>query len=281
MLKLSLSGFAFPLALAITAPVFGCGGGVASQAVSAGPTATRAPITPNAHGLVKIVGEALGDVPLADAQRVQIEKLAADAESRHAGARTARTDLMLAVAAQVQAGQIDRTALKPKLDALTAALQSAQPADRGSFEQLHALLSADQRTAFVDALEARAEERKGGLRAKRPMKQWAEDLKLTAAQKAQIKTALGQRFHGMAHEPSLRDAGHRGAKMLSAFKQDHFVMDEVAPARDVAQGVSKMSEHMLGVIEVALPILTADQRSIAAQKLRERAEFSEEMGPAL
>jgi Spy/CpxP family protein refolding chaperone len=293
MLKRPLSGLVLPrlvlpLALAVPAlvPLVGCGGGVASeQAASAEAATTRAPVAQSAHGPLKLVGAALGDVPLTASQRTQIEKLAVEADARHGAARTARQDLMLAVAAEVQSGAIDRSALKPKIDALAAALAQAQPADRASLEQLHALLSADQRTAFVDALEARVGESKDKLRSGHPLRQWADELKLTDDQQAQIRTALRDRFqtsgHGGANERPWAAGGHAGAKVLAAFKQDRFVMDEVAPAKDIAQSAAKMSDHFLGLAETVLPILTPDQRALAAAKIREKASGDGELGPGL
>jgi hypothetical protein len=248
----------------------------------------------SAHGPLKVIGEALGDVPLTADQRTHIEQLAADADARHGDARAARKDLTMALAAQVEAGRIDRAALAPKLDALAAALQKAQPADRASFEQLHAILGSDQRVAFVDALEAHIGEHMGAMRDTHPLKQWADDLKLSEDQKTQIRTALKNSFGGHfgvpghegrpGHEggrgPHEHGDGHeRGAKLLAAFKQDRFVIDEVVPAKDISKQVAHMSDRFLGIAETVLPILTPDQRKIAAAKLRERAETLGEMGP--
>jgi hypothetical protein len=69
--------------------------------------------------------------------------------------------------------------------------------------------------------------------------------------------------------------------VLSAFKQDRFVMDEVAPARDIAQVAAKMTDHFVGLAETVLPLLTPEQRTIAASKLREKAESDSELGPGL
>jgi Spy/CpxP family protein refolding chaperone len=302
MLMRRLSRLALPVSLAIAfpavVPLVACGGGVASEQPASAETATtRAPLAQSAHGPVKLVGAALGDVPLTATQRTQIEKLAGEAEARHTAARAARQDLMLAVASQVQSGAVDRPALQPKIDALAAALKQAQPADRSSLEQLHAILSADQRTAFVDALEARIGEAKGKMHAGHPLKQWADDLKLTEDQRTQIRTALRDRFHAAGHgetaahgesaangetnEHPWAAGDHPGAKVLSAFKQDRFVMDEVAPARDLAHTAAQMSDHFLGLAETVLPILTPDQRAIAAAKIREKASGEAELGPAL
>jgi hypothetical protein len=90
--------------------------------------------------------------------------------------------------------------------------------------------------------------------------------------------AQGHDGHG---GPPWAEAKERGAKVMSAFKQDRFVMDEVAPAMDVAAKAQKMSDHLLGIVQAALPVLTAPQRAIAAQKLRDKAEALEEMGPGM
>jgi Spy/CpxP family protein refolding chaperone len=275
----------FALGSAATATGLGCGGSVVSaQGATAG--GTRAPVAQSAHGQIKLLGEALGDVALTDAQRGSIEKLAVDADARHEQGRAARRDLLLAVASQVEAGAIDRGALGPKIDAVKAAIEAAQPADRAAFEQLHAVLGPDQRVAFVDALEARIFHRAGeGL----GMREWAETVKLTDAQRDQIKGILAQAWgewkdHG-DHDHDAR-GGHdggpwaggmrRGAKLLEAFKQDHFVFDEVAPRRAAAAagagpGMAAMGDRLVTLAAQVLPVLTAEQRSLAAQKLRERA----------
>jgi Spy/CpxP family protein refolding chaperone len=192
---------------------------------------------------------------------------------------------MLAVAAQLEAGSIDRAALRPKIDALATAVTASQPADRAAFERLHGLLGPDQRTAFVDALEARMHERVGEARSKGGMKHWAEELKLSDDQRAQIKVALEQHFQAAAREKDggkpWMDRAARGAKLLAAFKHDRFVLDEVAPAREVGQQAARSSDLFLGMAEAALPVLTPEQRAIAAQKLRARAEEPDGAGPMM
>jgi len=275
-----------PLAVTLVTPLLGCSGTVSTEAAVATPegATTRAAVAQSTHGPLKLAGDALGDVPLTAPQRVAIEKLATDAEARHADTRAARKELVLAVAAQIQAGQIDRAALQPKIDALVAGLQKAQPADRAAFEQLHSILTADQRTAFVDALEARIGERVGHMRDNHPLKQWAEDLGLTEDQRSQIKDAMKAQWKAsvQGHDGApWAEAREHGAKVMSAFKQERFVMDEVSPAKDVAAKAQKMSEHMLGVAQAALPVLTPQQRAIAAQKLRDKAQALEDVAPGM
>jgi hypothetical protein len=66
------------------------------------------------------------------------------------------------------------------------------------------------------------------------------------------------------------------SKMLEAFKGEKFSMDEVAPMQDLHAGAQEMSGRMIEMIETVLPILTPEQRGIAATKLRERAARFEE-----
>ncbi len=286
----SVLSFSLPVLLA--APSFACGGSVSSEpAMSASSAATKAPVAQSAHGPVKLIGDALGDVALTSTQRSDIEQLASDAEARHAGARAAGKEMMLAFAAQIEEGSIHRDLLQPKIDAVTAALTLAQPADRAAFQKLHDLLQPDQRAAFVDAFEARVREHmrgagEGGPGHAGPMwKQWAADLALTDAQKDQIRTALSAQRDGGEQGPgegraAFRDAGRHAGKMLEAFKADNFTIDQVAPARDIHGSAAHASDRFLRMAEAALPVLTAPQRAIAAQKLRDRADATDLVGPA-
>jgi hypothetical protein len=115
----------------------------------------------------------------------------------------------------------------------------------------------------------------GEMHDKHPMKQWAEDLKLSDDQRAQIKSAIMDRLHAAGASGGTHDwtqAKHQGEAVMAAFEQDRFVMNEVAPPRDVQAQVGKMAGHMLALVEAALPVLTPQQRVLAAQKLVERAD---------
>jgi Spy/CpxP family protein refolding chaperone len=263
------------LTLVLAVPALGCAGTVSSEPPASAETATsKAPVAVTAHGPVKLFGAALGEVPLTASQRTAIEGLATAAEARHADARTAGQDLMTTLATQIEAGQIDRTALQPKLDAMVASMQKAQPLDRSAFEQLHAILTPDQRAAFVDAVASHVGDLKDKMGERHGMHQWAADLNLTDDQKSQIKDAMMARFKADGHDAKeeWKGAKHQGKQVMDAFKGDRFVFDEVAPPKDVAAMVNRTSGHLLGVAEVALPILTPAQRTLAAQKVREHAQ---------
>jgi Spy/CpxP family protein refolding chaperone len=297
MLLRSLRSTAIALVLAATAvPLAACSGATSTSpepSTTASSTSTG-PLNVSVHGPAKHVADALATVPLRADQRATLEQMAKDAEARMEPARKARADLMVAIADQIQAGNIDKTALQPKIDALAAAHQAVQPQNRAAFEKLHDLLTPDQRLAFVNAMESRHAEHAEHAQAEGQgprgrMHKWAAELGLSQDQQDQIKQKLTARWQ--AHvanattgaDPSGAAAdGHMIAKghemhqqykaMLEAFKGDKFSMDQVAPAPDHKEMANGFAGHMLGMLETALPVLTPEQRAIAANKLRERAQ---------
>jgi Spy/CpxP family protein refolding chaperone len=292
----SIRSTAFVLVLAGAAiPLAACSGSatVGEPSNTASSTTTTAPLSVAVHGQAKHIADAIAQVPLRADQRATIEQMAQDAETRMQPARKAREDLVNAIADQVQSGTIDRTALQPKIDAVASAHLAAQPANRAAFEKLHDLLTPEQRVAFVTALQAQhgnhANGPREGMRGR--MQKWATDIGLTQDQQDQIHEKIRARFQ--AHfagavagtdeqkTDAIQDGhmmwqGHemhaQMKAMLEAFKGDKFSMDQVAPIpQDAKPMAHEFAGHMLGMVEMALPILTADQRTAAAAKLRAQA----------
>ncbi len=287
-----------------------CGSATTEPAQSAQSGVTRAPLSgaATAKGPAKWMAEAFADVPLHADQRAEIEQMFTDAMVRHEPVKKARADLALAVAAQVDAGAIDKTALQPKIDAVGTEMSKVQDADIAAVERLHAILDATQRTALVDAVEVkflgRAAARVGVAQlgpqhidsdhAGPPsrggtMKQWADDLKLTDEQRAQITEKMHTQFAALAvpaeHDgPGGHGERHFGEmkehleKLKAAFESEHFVVTELMPKKDMNERAQKWSGHIIDMVSAALPVLTPEQRILAATKIRERANGQEE-GP--
>jgi len=77
-----------------------------------------------------------------------------------------------------------------------------------------------------------------------------------------------------------KKAHEHGKKMLDAFRADSFAMADFVPPADVATRADKMADHFVHVAEIVLPMLTAEQRTLAAAKLRAHAaDPSAEMEP--
>ena len=301
---MKLTSLALLAALAIVpASVVACGGSVEAPQTAG---LTKAPVGQSTHGFVKVAGEALGEVPLKSEQRTELEKIATDADQRHASMADGRKELTNAIADQIEKGTIDRAALQPKIDRVVADFEKVRPADQAAMARVHAILDAEQRNAFVDALEkkmheARGEHHKGG-----PgghgfghMMKLADELKLTDAQRDQIKTVMME-----AHKEHAKDAkehgehvggegpggrgghhrdGHKahhggpggGKHGLEAFRDDKWEPTAGGPHGDSKERVAQGTTRMLGLAEKILPILTPEQRKIAADKLRAMSESGE------
>ncbi|MEO7113002.1 MAG: hypothetical protein ABI183_21365 [Polyangiaceae bacterium] len=251
--------------------------------------ATIAPVAVGSHGMVKFVGEALGQVALRTDQRTAIEKLATDAEARHQSALPLRVNLANAIAAQVETGKIDQAALQPQIDALSANWEAQRPLDHAAFQKMHDLLDATQRQAFVDAVHANMQAKKGehhGGHGEK-MQEWATALNLTDAQKDQIKTSIqaelvAHKSEMMQHMQEGKDGpgehgGHGGrGHILDNFAADNFSVDQAMPQSDAKQHVAEMATHGLHFVEIVMPTLTADQRKLAADKIRAKGANPEE-----
>ena len=276
-----------PVAVAIGAVA--CGGSI-EQPAQTSASATKAPVGTQTHGIVHVVGDALGDVALRSDQRTAIEQLMTEAENRHAPTAQHRRDLATTLADQIERGSVDRAALQPKIDALTADAEKVAADDRAALVKLHDLLDKDQRNAFVDALQGRFKGKHGeGPHGPREgmlkMKQLGDELKLTEDQRSQIKDVLHQSFRDAMREHHERGGewkAHAGGKgMLEAFRQDTLDPQKLGGLGEINRNerfremAGAHADRVVATVEKILPILTPEQRKIAADKLRSAAASGE------
>jgi Spy/CpxP family protein refolding chaperone len=160
--------------------------------------------------------------------------------------------------------------------------------------KLHDVLDGDQRNAFVDALEKQMKAKHGehGMQGFAHLKQLADDLKLTDAQRSQIHDVMRESFKEMhqVHDsqgvgeghhlpPGMIGArGHAAAKhALEAFREDKLDLAKMGPPHAAKEMIGAGATHMMTVAEKILPILTPEQRKIAADKLRTAAASGDSM----
>ena len=281
MSTLSRLGIASILALSLaTAACSGTGPtGTGASAQSASGT-SRAPVGQSTHGVVKLAGEALGDVDLRPDQRVEIEKLAVDAEARHAQLRKDLRGVMLDIADQIEKGTVDKASLRPKIDVAMAKIDKVRPDDQLAMVKLHDVLDDAQRGQFVDAFRERGKEKMHAHHQGHPLMTLAHDLNLSSEQRDKIRDAVRDgmqeaREHGARGEHG-RGARHNGRgqaghDMLEAFKQPTFDPKTLAPQGSLAERAKGKEEAAFEVAEKILPILSAEQRKTLADKIRQRA----------
>jgi len=154
--------FVVALLVGSSALAIGCGGSAADANVqSAAQAATKAPLAAKVDGRLRVIADAFADVPLRPEQRTEIESIMTAAGERQAKMAPIHKDVMTALADQVEKGAIDEAALQAKVDAGVAVWRPLAAEDRKAAERVHAILDANQRSALVDALEAKRHERFG------------------------------------------------------------------------------------------------------------------------
>jgi Spy/CpxP family protein refolding chaperone len=272
--------------LALSLAATACSGTAAPTAQSAAAT-TRAPVAQGTHGIVKLAGEALGDVDLRPEQRAEIEKLAVSSEARHAQLRTDLRAVMLDIADQIEKGSIDKAAMKAKIDDAIVKIDKVRPDDQASLAKLHEILDDGQRAQFVDAFRERGKDRmeahaheKGG----HPLMTLARDLNLTAEQRDKIRDAFREgmreaRGRGEGERHGWGGGRGHGHAMLEAFKEPTFDPKTVGPQGSLAERAKGKEEAAFGVAEKILPILSAEQRKTLADKIRARANAEDPADP--
>lgn len=223
----------------------------------------------------KIFDKALDEVKLRPEQQTEVDKLRADSKERHAPVKAAKRELMRALADEIETGNVDECALRPALDKFAAAVAKANPEDRASLEKLHAILDPDQRTAFVDALREEFKTIREAHDKNVMSEAISKALNLTDDQKERLSKIFSGLKQIKEAEPGMSDHKERMNKILDAFKGDHFVMDEIEPAKDVEQKVIRKMKHLLWAGEAVLPVLDETQRGQVAKFLREKSEHKE------
>jgi Spy/CpxP family protein refolding chaperone len=244
-----------------------CSGAEAGPGAAAAQTANEDSAGFAHLGLIR---EALDKVALRPEQKAEVEQMMTAAQARHESVRAAHAALRGAVADQILAGKIDRTALKPQIDVLLAAIDQARPDDRAALVRLHDLLDKGQREQLVSAVESSFRARMQGHKGQGPQK-WGADLNLNDQQRDQIRAAMRDAFHaqGDGARENWRAAHEQGRRLLQSFREDKFTLEgTVVLGRDrIEHGI----DRMIDLANVAVPILRPEQRAIAAQKIRTEA----------
>ncbi len=229
-------------------------------------------------GARRVFEQAIADVQLRPEQQDEVDQLKAEAEKRHAPVKAAKSELMTALADQVERGDVDICAMEPQVEKVAQAKAKAAPEDRKAFEKLHQIMEPEQRTKFVDALKKRYQEYR---RSKEPTAladKMARELQLNDDQKSRVTRILKDMRDiedAMGAHQHHRD---RWSRILEAFKGEHFVMDEVAPAEDVAEHATKRIERHLAKAKVIMPVLDKEQQHRLADKIREKARRYSQTG---
>jgi Spy/CpxP family protein refolding chaperone len=214
-------------------------------------------------GPARLIADALSKVCLSDQQRVAVEQLGKEVRAKEDVVGEARHAFVKALAEQVRSGHVDAGPLKPEIDALVKTREEASPVLRKALEDLHGILDAGQRTAFVDAIEGDMKQLHDA--AAGWFDSFASDLGLTDGQKERIKNDLTQ---AKADAETERD---KVKAEFDAFEGDSFSIEKIFPESEVGQKTRVHAEKMVNLAGEVADILTPEQRSKLADRIEGKA----------
>lgn len=252
-------------------PFVACTNSAEAQEDTQSESVAKASEASREHG-GRFMDDVLKELKLRPEQQDAVDKLRADAKARHEPIKAAKRELMVALADQLEKGDVDRCGLQAQIDKIGAAVAKSYPDDRGMMERFHEILDPDQRVAFVDAIRDRGDKLEKAHDKGVMTDAIAKELNLSDDQ----KDRLGKIFAGLKEikdaEPAHAAHRERMTKILDAFKTDHFVLDEIAPAKDVEAHATGKIKHMLWAGEAVIPVLNDEQRVHLAKLIREKVE---------
>jgi Spy/CpxP family protein refolding chaperone len=266
-LRISLASAVFAT-LAVSSSAFAAPPAQPGQIVQPAPTA-RGRMHHRSSPAGDLLGSALGEVTLRPDQRAFIDGIRKEASAKHAAVKKAKKALLETLAAQVGAGKMDRDAIKKATDELMLKVMDEAKAQRGALDKLHALLDKAQRAQLASALDARVSSDDDKHAGRDEMRRLTDVLKLTPEQRKKIGGVVKDVVEDDG--PHGAQAKERDHKMLEAFKADKYDADKVLPMSAVRARMQSEIGHLVAVLEHLVPVMSPEQRAVAADLLLEHA----------
>jgi Spy/CpxP family protein refolding chaperone len=266
----------------------GCGGNSANNA----PPATASSVADDDaagltehhrhhhHGGVTLfIAMSLDTLGVSPDQHAAVDKIRTDLHARMEPTRAAEQTLMTTLADGLAAGSIDTTKVDAAIAQLASAAAAVHEASADALNQLHEVLTPPQRGALVDKVEAHwsvwqkanADEAGQTTPEDGHVATLATELGLRADQVDKIRANLAEGIRAVPRLDPQEIAAHLRA-FGDAFRSERFDARALATAKGAdAHLVSWGSAYLAHFIEAAMPVLTAEQRTQLAQRLREHA----------
>jgi Spy/CpxP family protein refolding chaperone len=234
------------------------------------PTEEAPPSAPHRHhGLFHAIGELIGQLDLSPEQRTAVEALGKKVVPPLLEAHRAKHAVVLALTDQLESGRTDPAALEPQIAAYVEASAKASPALHAAIDELHKILTPEQRQKLADGIKERMEKHHEHHSAAARLDRLTKDLGLTDDQKEQFRSSFQK------YEPVVKEHHELFARVLEAFKGDSFSFDQLVPGFDPAAHARAVAQMMIEMTDATAKILTPDQRAILAQKIRTKLSHHE------
>jgi Spy/CpxP family protein refolding chaperone len=222
--------------------------------------------------MVGKVGAVLQDMDLRPDQRAAVDSLLSEVDTKAEPVRAARMSLAQVLVDGIVAGKIDEARAQERIAGLKTAADAWRPAIETSMNKLHATLDATQREELIDLLRDRMMDGREGKRGK--MKQLMQELKLTGDQKERIIAAVKAELGGDREQmrERFKQAKERSGELADAFVSDSFDARSLEVGKHAQHMALAGANRIMRVVQVALPLLTAEQRTKLAEVVQSRLD---------
>ena len=237
-------------------------------------------------GVTLIIALSLDTLGVSPEQRTQVEKIRRDLLARMEPARVAEQRLATTLADGVAAADLDAAKVDAAIAQVTDAAARVHDASTDALNELHAVLTPPERAALVEKVEAHwavwqkanAEETDPANPERGRLAMLATDLGLTPDQVDKIRASLGE---GMKAVPRLepQEITAHLRTFGDAFRSDKFDARVFTTANSANRHLAGWgAAHLAHFVEAVSPVLTPDQRTEYAQRLREHAAHNPSNG---
>jgi len=248
-----------------------------------GPASTNPPGTnvtaeaksgPQGHAPIVDLALTTESLKLRADQRKTLETVQTDLQAKTGDVRKEGKALALALASSLEAGKLDHDTIDPQVAKVKSAIEAQKPVHQAAMQKLHDTLDKEQRQALVEAMHDKFKGHhegfgKGGFH----MKKLLGDLNLTSDQKDALHAAMKAQFKGDHKEKGDSHEWGKVGKEHMKKLADTFVSDDFdATKAHMGMHPEAFAMKAAKFVEVAIPILDADQRATLAKKIRAHAE---------
>jgi Spy/CpxP family protein refolding chaperone len=231
------------------------------------------PSTPDV-GVISMISDAIASLQLTKDQSTQVSALVHDLEQHHAAVEEARKHLSLDIAASVEVGVVDDRGLAKDGAELGKARVEVAPTDAKALEELHQILTPDQRKQFAASLNAAAEKLRND-DAQRRYSNWRSDLEINTDQNEKIEPRLDADGSLAASARAEQEAWRRRLRATANdFAGDTYKASAYGDPDVVATTVERV-RRLAVFLSVVVPVLTPEQRKTAAANLRAEVGVSQ------
>jgi Spy/CpxP family protein refolding chaperone len=242
----------------------------------------------NAGGVPMLILLSVSDLDLTADQKTAVEKIRDEMKEKMAPARAAEKELSTVLADGVAAGSVDKAKADKAIEKLVAAAQQVRTATVDGLVKLHAALTPAQRADLVDKLQQHFEKWKAAQgQEETDDKEYhsghllalVRELSLSQDEAQKIKDAFKAQLAGQNkgaktanHDKEKRDEHKEVTDHLAAFEKA-FKSDKFDPKVPNAAAADKHmakwgASRRAAFLEAAAPILTPDQRTKLADRIR-------------